>query len=540
MSVTYSIKIGTPYEAKRLINIEDVLRQLPDNTNKEISPKDVRDAFLSTWANSPFKLTTPVGTNTEYIGIDSGNPAGRDIKSKMYFGKRQYLGKDIMNDTLLKSDTDIFFYNTRLDSGTQSTKISILSGTYSTLFPYAPYIESRSNAERSDLIIRNPSTYSNINIESTTGRVSINGISFPTIDESKTGSADNKVLRYQGTFPNGYLKWDSTNIDNLNIGTNTTTTNIVGTNVNLNGFDLEFLDPRMVPKKIGGVDAGFKFNQYSSTKTKWPLSEVLRKLLYTYVPPELKISVYNKLTGLPYFERGTTSTNIGITYSATIYSIGLFTNNTINPTNGCVITKTNKTGSNVILQTTFTNPILNTKPGDTTTKESPYIQTVASSVVKQTYHVHLSDNNTSALTANLTGYTHSATASMLGVYPIYYGLTTSVINTVSNLSNMQSLNKLIMPTQGTGSSIYADYNGTGYLYFCYPVNSIDTNGDNILFGTPSTISDAQTTFLKYHDSKYPSDSTFQNIRISFNNIGEYSIWRSKLPLTTNGKLEFKF
>lgn len=539
MSVTYSIKIGTPYEAKRLINIEDVLRQLPDNTNKEISPKDVRDAFLSTWANSPFKLTT-ANSSTEYIGIDSGNPAGRDIKEKMYFGKRQYLGKDIMNDTLLKSDTDIFFYNTRLDSGTQSTKISILSGTYSTLFPYAPYIESQSNGQRTDLIIRNPSTYSNINIESTTGRVVINGISFPTIGESKIGSADNKVLRYQGTFPNGYLKWDSTNIDNLNIGTTTTTTNIVGTNVNLNGFDLEFSDPRMVPKKIGGVDAGFKFNQYSSTKTKWPLSEVLRKLLYTYVPPELKISVYNKATGLPYFERGTTSTNIGITYSAAIYSVGLWTGNTVNNLNGCVITKIDKTGSNVILQTTFTNPILNTKPGDTTTKESPYIQTVASSVVKQTYHVHLSDNNTSALTANLTGYTHSATASMLGVYPIYYGLKTNVISSTTDLVNMQSLNKIIMPTSGTGSSIYADYNGTGYLYFCYPVNSIDINGNSILFGTPSTISDAQTTFLKYYDSKYSSDSNFQNTRISFNNIGEYSIWRSKLPLTINGKLEFKF
>ena len=214
MSATYSIKIGTPYESKRIIDIENVLKQLPDNTNKEISPKDVRDAFLSTWANSPFKTTTVDGI--EYIGIDSGNPADRDIKQKMFFGKRQLSGKDIMDKTLLKYDTDIYFYNTRPDTGiTQSTKISILSGTNSALFPYAPYIESQSNGLRNDLIIRNPSTYSNINIESKTGRVSINGISFPTIQETKDGLSNNKILRYQGTFPNGSLKWDSTNIDNL-------------------------------------------------------------------------------------------------------------------------------------------------------------------------------------------------------------------------------------------------------------------------------------------------------------------------------------
>ena len=538
MSVTYSIKIGTPYEAKRIINIEDVLKQLPDNTNKEISPKDVRDAFISTWANSPFKITTANGSTAEYIGIDSGNPADRDIKQKMFFGKRQLSGKDIMDNTLLGYDTDIYFYNTRSDVGTQSTKISILSGTNSALFPYAPYIESQSNGLRNDLIIRNPSTYSNINIESKTGRVSINGISFPTIQETKDRLPNNKILRYQGTFPNGSLLWDSTNIDNLNIGTSSTETKIVGGTVSLNGFDLEFLDPRMVPKKIGGIDAGFKFDQYSTnpSKTKWPLSEVLRKLLYTYVPPELKISVYNKSTGLPYFESGK-PVSIGITFSVTSYSIGLFTNNIINQTNGCVITKDNKTSGNVIFQTTFTNPISNIKPGDNTTKELPYTQTLFTT--NKTYHLHVNDSNGNTFP---TSFTHSATASMFAIQPIYYGFTNSIITTPNQMTTaFSTFNKVIIPTPGTGSSIYVDYKGDGYLYFCYPDDSINSKGDAILFGTPSTISDAQTFGFKYYESNNPSISSFTYSKIS-TNTPKYTLWRTidKVSYTGLNKIEFKF
>lgn len=532
MSVTYSIKIGTPYEAKRLINIEDVLRQLPDNTNKEISPKDVRDAFLSTWSNSPFKLTTANSSTTEYIGIDSGNPAGRDIKQKMFFGKRQYLGKDIMDDTLLKSDTDIFFYNTKADTGTQSTKISILSGTYSNLFLYAPYIESRSNGLRTDLIIRNPSTYSNINIESTTGRVSINGISFPTIDESKNSSPDGKVLRYQGTFPNGSLKWGSTNIDNLNIGTSASKTELYGATVSLNGFDLEFYDTRPVPKKIGGIDAGFKFNQYSTNKVKWPLSEVLRKLLYTYVTPELKISVYNKATGLPYFERGSSTTNIGITYSVTVYSIGLFTNNYISATGGGFISKDGKT--TIINNTDLISPSAST-PGYNKTAEISYQQSTSN--VINSYYLYVDDSNNTITTKS---FTHSASASMYPIYPVYCGFTSSVITSFDGMTS--SLNKLVIPTPGNNGSIYYDYKGSGYLYFCYPMNSFDSKGNSILFGTPSTILDEQSLGIKYYDSKSPSLSIFTYSTNYSNLMGTYSWWRTKdiVSYTELNKLEFKF
>ena len=537
MSATYSIKIGTPYEAKRIVDIEDVLKQLPDNTNKEISPKDVRDAFLSTWSNSPFKLTTANGSTTEYIGIDSGNPADRDIKQKMFFGKRQLSGKDIMDNTLLGYDTDIYFYNTKTDAGTQSTKISILSGTNSALFPYAPYIESQSNGLRNDLIIRNPSTYSNINIESKTGRVSINGISFPTIDETKSGSSNGKVLRYQGTFPNGSLKWDSTNIDNLNIGTSTTETKIKGATVSLNDFDLEFYDTRLVPKKIGGVEAGMSFSKYSTTKTKWPLSEVLRKLLYTYVAPELKLSVYNISTGNSYYEPNT-SVNIGITYSATIYSIGLFGNNYINPISGSVITKDSKTSANIIHHDSLISPSAS-QPGYNKIGYRSYTQP-ASTTIKN-YYFYVNDSN-GASSSLPTGFTHSATASMYPIWPIYYGFTSSVITTISGMTSY--LSKIISPSPVTNSSIYIDYKGSGYLYFCFPKKTYDLKGINILSGTPSKISDVQLYGFNYYDSKNVSLSIFTYSVILSNSIGDgqYSLWRTidKCSYTELNKIEFKF
>ena len=85
MSATYSVNIGTQFETTRK-DMLSVLKDLPDNTHKLISPRDVRDAFLSTWANSPFKQTKTI-SGIEYIGLDSGNPADRDIKEKIFLGK---------------------------------------------------------------------------------------------------------------------------------------------------------------------------------------------------------------------------------------------------------------------------------------------------------------------------------------------------------------------------------------------------------------------------------------------------------------------
>ena len=102
MPATYSISVGGPTEALRKQDINSVLLDLPDNTQKLISPKDVRDAFVTTWATSAFKQT--IGqASIEYIGIDSGDPSNRDIKQKILIGKRNYAGSDIMSNSLLNN-----------------------------------------------------------------------------------------------------------------------------------------------------------------------------------------------------------------------------------------------------------------------------------------------------------------------------------------------------------------------------------------------------------------------------------------------------
>ena len=243
MSATYSVNIGTQFETSRK-DLLSVLKELPDNTNKQISPRDVRDAFLSTWATSPFKQTKTI-TGIEYIGLDSGDPSDRDIKEKIFLGKRSYGNLDVLSSTLLNStDTDIFIYNTKPDSVSQdSTKVSILAGTNSTLYSSAPYFESKYNNGKLDLNIVNPSLLqSPINIYSSTGRVLINGISFPTIEENAADAVTGRILRYIGTFPNGYLKWDDTNVTISQLGKSGAITNIYGGTVSLNGYELEFVN----------------------------------------------------------------------------------------------------------------------------------------------------------------------------------------------------------------------------------------------------------------------------------------------------------
>jgi hypothetical protein len=65
MPATYSVNIGSQFESERKPDIVTVLKNLPDNTSKQISPRDVRDAFLTTWASSPIKQTrTTAGIGT--------------------------------------------------------------------------------------------------------------------------------------------------------------------------------------------------------------------------------------------------------------------------------------------------------------------------------------------------------------------------------------------------------------------------------------------------------------------------------------------
>lgn len=323
MSLTYSINENSSIEATRKIDINSVLQSLPNNTQKLIRPRDVRDAFLSTWSNSIFKITRAKETNSEYIGIDSGNPQNRDIKSKILIGKRNWGNNDVINNTLLMSNTDIFFYNTKEDTkdgnivDQSRTRISILAGTNSDSHINAPYIESFATASQIDFNLVNPSG-GDISIQSTSGSVFLNGIPFPKISETPN---DGDVLRYSGQYPLGKLEWIEPELTvSSTIGTLGQPTNIFGSEVNLNGFSLEFISDLLVPETIGGIQQGSSFSTGSFENQNWPLTEVIRELIYPYVPPKLEISAFNQVTGFSFGDPYLPTQEITITYSVTTYA----------------------------------------------------------------------------------------------------------------------------------------------------------------------------------------------------------------------------
>ena len=455
MPATYSISVGGPTEALRKLDINSVLLELPDNTQKLISPKDVRDAFLTSWATSAFKQTIGQGT-VEYLGIDSGDPTNRDIKQKIFIGKRNYAGGDIMNNSLLNnSNNDIYIYNTKPDSSlTQSTTVAILAGTNSNLHTFAPYIQSNVVNSNSALSLEmvNPSLFSGpINIFSNTGRIAVNGILFPTVAETSASASNGRILKYSGTYPNGVLRWAEPTVSIANIGSIGSPTNIYGSTVSVNGYSLEFVDNSIVPQTIGGVTQGSSFSENSfyngSTYQNWPLSEVIRKILYPYVPPTLSLSVTSSSEN--YFSTGLTS-------SATFnYSIIRYSNN---------ISSYNITG------TTYSGLSFSGVVGaqfNSTFTQSVYSNTSGT----QSYVLSARDNT------NLSTFSHSATASIRFVHPFFYGFDLTDINLYSGSSTtranqlgsvINSSTRLVIPYLGPSQSISVPYNGSGYIYFILP------------------------------------------------------------------------
>jgi len=568
MPVTYSINVGTQLEAYRKPDIISVLKDIPDNTHKLISPKDIRDAFLSTWANSPFKQTKNK-SGIEYIGVDSGNPSDRDIKQKIFLGKRSYANLDIMTDSLLNNNrADIYIYNTKPDSylTQSSTKVAILAGTDSSLHESAPYIESKVENGMNHLEFRNPSPNGGpINIYSTNGRVAINGILFPTVVENSTVSNGN-VLKYSGTYPNGYLKWGPITFDETNVGATGVATNIYGSPVKLNGHSLEFVDSSIVPVAVGGVPAGFSFsaNSYESiitgTQQNWPLSEVIRKILYPYLEPTLSLSVVDKYTGSTYGIAGKSMT-ASLTYFLTIYprtpeeyvsnyyivtqqSYG----NVIGPTQG----------------TSYYGTSFEGLPGKTFSATIDFSISDPGNSSGGFYNFTMAYSNVSGTdiagypltTTYNAGWSYSTSAQIQFIKPIYYGFTgtSSAVSfrpdipysTSGNLNSYitnnlnplySSLEMFLKPCQ-TDSTLRFNITGTGHICFLYPrVNGIGTtmNESNLL-----SIKDPNG-FVLYQRGN-PTASVFYPgtfDMISQIGVSEYVLWESKYPCGYNGDGDFE-
>ncbi len=528
MSLTFSINIGTLTESTRKADIFSVLNDIQDNTQKLISPRDVRDAFLSTWANSPFKVTTPnsLGDTFEYIGIDSANPGNRDIKQKILIGKRSFGGLDIMSPTLLNSsnNADIFLFNTKSDSDSQdATKISILAGSNSGLYFYAPYIEAKVGATGTtiDLNIVNPALNGAVNLLSNTGRVAINTILFPTVTETAASASNGRILRYHGTYPNGYLKWEDPTITYTDIGIPTSPTNIYGSDVYVNGYSLEFIDDNLVPNTIGGVEQGMSFSEDTfwngATFQNWPMVEVLKELLFPYTEPVLELSLINTNTESIYSEVGVTA-SVVLSYSITTYQ---------------------RNGSESIVDweitpnTALINQSFSASPGTVLTgtiSSTTYSTTIST---KQ-WLLNVSDNIPNF-------FSYSTTASLNFVYPIFYGYSNTIVNDSNTLvSVVNNLNKYIYPYPGLSQSIELDYVGSGYFYIIYSNSFGELKGINDPNGF--VIHDS----IIYNGLTMSGQLGFTTSVVSFTqsyNNSAFRVWRSthiSSYTQSNNKFKFKF
>lgn len=178
MPSTFSQSSGLTLAVSKT-SITDVLSILPDNTSELISPRDVRDAIYSNWEHGGV-LRWNTLSSKDYIGV-----AQNTIKDfKLLFGKKQLSGSDIMNTSLLNSDTDIFLYNTKSDTGSQDLKISFLSGNSSSLYLSAPYIEVQQVASPSSLnfnLTHNQASGGDFNfIAGLNGNITLNKFVLPT------------------------------------------------------------------------------------------------------------------------------------------------------------------------------------------------------------------------------------------------------------------------------------------------------------------------------------------------------------------------
>ena len=445
MAGTYSKYDGQPYQSvsSKLILIDSstqsysfsnnyVYTNLLDNESKLIDPIMLRDSILSIWDTNAFKETSLTGSNSTFIGVDSGDDSDRDLKSKIYLGNRFYEGNEIMSSTLLNSEVDIFLYNTKLDSSnTQNeTRLVFLSGTNSSIYSKSNYISSEYvvgltqssldfnfvNKSGGDINILSRGIDHSGSDTDSGGVVSINNIEFPSYQISSQDNLNSKVL----SWLDGGLTWSFIEISNIDYaGITGSELNIYGSPINLNNYSLEFTDNRRVPIDIGDITRGKTFSNDS-------ISDVLNQIVYNYLSPTCELELN---TG-EFLEVGT-SPNITISY---------------------VINKK----INNLLPTILKNMI----PGNYPSVNSNFSQRITGQSDGIIITPLLNTTSTFTITVNDGITKHSASKSVTGIYPYFYGFIDSDIITSNSLTN---LTKIISPN----GDINIDISGVGNFYFIY-------------------------------------------------------------------------
>jgi hypothetical protein len=405
-----------------------LLGRLPNNIEGKINPVDIRDIMLSVWSSTVFKLTTATGSNIPYIGIDTLKPDDKDLKGKkILLGKKQYQSNDTISDSLVNSDYDILFYNTKRDTQQQfTTKINILSGINYSNFINAPFIQSQTIFGTSSVSF-DFNSLGDINISSSD--ILINDYKLP----NSASASNSKVISWSSNESSMVYDNLATQLAST-IGTSSQTLDIFGNPTNINGYDFNFTDSRRCPIEIGDIKLGENFNNFN-------ISELLQRIVYQYLPPISTIKI------LPPNDKG--YVEVGIVPNISLeFSIFRRTFNT-----------------NVAT-------LLNMNPGT----HPAIISQNYSSITSTASGLIFSTLNTTGVTFSVTvsDGTQSTTSStnIRGIYPYFYGFSSQ--GSINN-SNISQLNKIIEDKSNKDIIIQP---GSGFFYFIY--DSVYGDLDKIL------------------------------------------------------------
>lgn len=468
--LTFSIYDGTnkqtiayPLYSPTEVIDSGLLTLLKDNDSKFISEESMRTVILSLVSSYTFKETTSTQSGTaSYIGLDSLNKDYRDVytvtsgpssswtRPKFYFGKRSNSGtyswtasSDIMSvaSSLLSSDTDTFFYNTKKDTDdNRTTRLRFLTGKNLNTFQDHPYIQSKITETG---VIDAPSLdfinqLGNIDVKSIQGTTSVNNIGFLSIASysSYPLSTNGRVLLYK----DGYLDWGDIQYVPQNwMGATGSETNILGNPVSFNGYSLEFTDSRWVPFSSNDVSSG-------STFLNFPVSDLLNRMLYPYVGPNCSIRLLS-----PY--------DTGIT------EVGTFPEPIVEFT---IYKKTFDTGiASLLNMIPGSYPAISSPVYESVTDVSNGIVLSPMPATSSEFSIVVSDGSSTA----------SATTYLKGVFPYFYGF--SQLNTMTNVG-LQDLTKTV---QDKGDKS-VDLLGSGNYFFIYDFD-YGTLSNIYGYGTPS-------------------------------------------------------
>lgn len=440
--MAFTINIGTDTETEYR-GFDSILNDLYDNDVKYINPKYIRDAVFYTYIESALKPTDVGGD--KYIGVDSIETSNRDVKLKHFYGKRSLNGQDVMSPTLLTSDTDIFFYNTKddTDPNINSTKLSFLSGSDLSLFDKAPYIKSTildsSTTQGLDIVDKN----GDINISSTSYNVNINDINFPL----KSETPSNNDLMYWNSA-NGRLEFKEFTYSVVSISS-TGPVNLLSANSYLNGYPLEFTDTTPLPKTWNdNLPIG-------STNVNESINTMLYKLIYEYLPPLVDLYLCSP-------------------YDSGYIEIGM---NILVPIKYTITKRTNK-----IVNINLTNMISSTQlcpiiDDGFLTQSGNLNGVLTSGSLTNDFTLTVIDDYVPPATV-------SDTVTLNEVYPYFHGFGTSV-----NSLNLNTYDKIIEPEQNQKINIF----GSGDYYFVYDstygdlVEILDETGTDVISSSSNSL-----------------------------------------------------